>query len=474
MYTEICKLFPSDRANDNTVSTLAQGDLIQALNQENGALANRIQELLTRIEVREEEIKKEETRLNEHISELQVDRVRLEQENQEQGCLITELTKKTEDDLNTIMELQQKVAEGEQQGDESHYVEEQWGFKMHGECTVAVPQGSQGNNQENEVESSVKEMLKDENTHLMMGQQSGSSTTASENHYDPSQSSVQSPPHFSLLTDQVDKLTRSVQSLRTEQEELSGIITFLQEQQRDVTLSVQTQTELKQQLTRTVWGLKVEKDNISQYLDGLKQQQEQLTKVVRRLKDEREQFTRSAPGLTEEKEQLTKSLIDLKIEKEKLLESITNGKEERDQIACSRQSLQMERDQLNHEVLSLKEEKEKLSDSLKCLKGRGDGEKSSCTLEDDRDKLMKLISTLKEEKERIELSVSCLKQEKEQINLHQGPRREGNSHKAALVSRMNPNSAVAMKTETRTEEHTTPRCQTNCDQGNIEQVLFEF
>lgn len=391
----------------------------------------------------------------------------MEQENQEQGCLITELTKKTEDDLNTIMELQQKLTEGEQQGDESHYVDEQCGFKMQSECTAAATEGSQGNNQENEVESSVKEVLKEENTHLMMGQQSGSSTTASGNHYDPSQSSLQSS--------QVDKLTRSVQSLRAEQEELSGIITSLREQQRDVTLSVQTQTELKQQLTRTVWGLKVDKDNVSQYLDGLKQQQEQLTKVVRQMKDKRDQFIRFACGLKEEKEQLTKAIIDLKIEKEKLLESITNGKEERDQIACSRQSLQTERDQLNHEVLSLKEEKEKLSDSLKCLKGRGDGEKSSCTLEDDRDKLMKLISTLKEEKERIELSVSCLKQEKEQINLHQGPRQEGNSHTlATLVSRMNPNSAVTTKTETGTEEHTTPRCQTNCDQGNIEQVLFEF
>lgn len=443
-------MFPSDGTKDNTVSILAQGDLIQTLNQENGALANRIQELLTHIEVREDKIKKEETRLNEHISKLQVDRVRLERENQEQECLITELTKKTEDDLNTIMELQQKLAEGEQQGDESHYIEEQCGFKMQGECTVAVPKGCQGNNQENEVESSVKEVLKEENTHLMMGQQSGSSTTASGNHTS----------------------CRSVQSLRDEQEELSGIITSLREQHRDVTLSVQTQTELKQQLTRTVWGLKVEKDNISQYLDGLKQQQEQLTKAVRRLKDDREQFTRSARGLTEEKEQLTKALIDLKIEKEKLLESITNGKEERDQIACPRQSLQTEKDQLNHEVLSLKEEKEKLSNSLKCRKGRGDGEKSSCTLEDDCDKLMKLISTLKEEKERIELSVSCLKQEKEQINLHQGPRQEGNSHKVALVSRMNPNRAVTTKTETGTE-HTTPRCQTNCDQGNIEQVLFE-
>lgn len=472
MYTEIRKPFPSDGAKDNTVSTLAQGDLIQALNQENGALANRIQELLTHIEVREEEIKKEETRLNENISKLQVDRIRLEQENQEQGCLITELTRKTEDDLNTIMELQQKLAEGEQQGDESLYVDEQCGFKMQGQCT-AVPEGSQWNNQENEVESSVKKVLKEENTHLMVGQQSGSSATASGNHYDPSQSSPQSPPHFSLVTDQVDKLTRSVQSLRAEQEELSGIITSLREQQRDVTLSVQTQTELKQQLTRTVWGLKVEKDNICQYLDGLKQQQEQLTKVVRQLKDERDQFIRFARGLTEEKEQLTKALIDLKIEKEKLLESITNGKEERDQIACSRQSLQIERDQLNHEVLSLKEEKEKLSDSLKCLMGRGDGEKSSCTLEDDRDKLMKLISTLKEEKERIELSVSCLKQEKEQINLHRGPRQEGNSHKAALVNRMNPNNAVATKSETGTEEHTTPRCQANCDQGNTGQVLFE-
>ncbi|XP_047196630.1 paramyosin-like [Hippoglossus stenolepis] len=110
----------SSPPQDNNISAhaqdeLAQDELAQALNQENRALAERIKELLAHIELREVEIKMEQSQLREHASRLEEVRVRQEQENQEQGCLITELTRKTEDDLNTIMELQQKLEESGKQ-----------------------------------------------------------------------------------------------------------------------------------------------------------------------------------------------------------------------------------------------------------------------------------------------------------------------------------------------------------------------
>lgn len=403
--------------------TTPQDELIQALNQENSALARRIQELLTHIEVREEEMKKEEAQLNEHISQLQVARGLLEQESEEQGCLITELTKKTEDDLNTIMELQQEVAEVRQRWDESH---KQGAAERRGESGAPAAEQFRGGTQDDDADagSSEKQAQKEENTHLITGEQLKGS--AEDNPCCSSQRSLQNIPQLGSQTHQLDTLTRSVQSLTSERDELSVAVASLREQQKDVTLSVQTQTEVKQQLTRTVWALKVEKDDVSQHLEGLRRQQEQLAKEVRQLKDEREQCTGGARGLAAEKEELVKDLIGLKTEKEELLDSIANLKKERDQTVRLGQSLQANGDQLNHQVLSLKQEEEKHTDSLKCLQ-KTDGEQSSCTLEGDLDELMKLISTLREEKERLELAVIRLKQEREQIDLHQDQRQEGSS-----------------------------------------------
>ncbi|XP_070770016.1 trichohyalin-like [Enoplosus armatus] len=430
--------------------------LVQALNQENRALADRIQQLLSHIELREEEIKREETQVREHISKLEADGVRLELENQEHACLITELTKKTEDDLNTIMELQQRLEEREQ------HLEE---------C----------------VDRLVESVLKGEEPQLMSSQQPGDSTAASapgsqhNYHFDPLQNSLQSSLHVSSLTDQVGQLTKSVQSLKTEQEELSDDLNSLREQQREVALSVQTQTEVKKQLTRTVWGLKEEKDGVSQSLTGLRQEREQLTRTVCGLRDERDQFIRSMSGLKEEKELLTKSLSGLQREKEKLLEYLSSGKEESDQIMMSLQSLQTERDQLSQAVQYLKQERDGLTNSLKCLKEQRDQEQSSYTLQEDHDKLIKSVSSLREEEERSEHSIICLKQEENQIKLLlQGLREERNSLQADLPRQtqsegwnqkqhlLNPNTVVKTKTETcvGTDEYATQRCQTDDHRGN--------
>lgn len=345
----------------------------------------------------------EKMELEGRITKLEVDAVRLEQDNQEQVCLITELTKKTEDDLNTIMELQQTVAEGQ------HVGQEPWGPQPQSQHTATVSQFFQ--------RSSSKEAAE-----TFPEQQSRTSATASppvchrENDYKPQQNKLGA----NLLTDEVGKLSTSIHSLQMEQEELSNSINSLREQQKDVALSVRTQTEAKQQLTRTVWGLKEEKDRITQFLDGLKQEREQLTRTVRGLKNERNCYIRSTSDTTEEKELLIKTLSDLKMEKENLFKTLSHRKEERDQILCLIQSLKTEGDQLNQTVVSLRREKEELTNSLKCLKEKRDEEKSHYDLDGDRVTLMELVSTPREEMERSELSISRLKREDKQVKLLQG------------------------------------------------------
>lgn len=372
---------------------------------------------MTYIKVREEEINMEKTELEGRIIKLEVDAVRLEQENQEQGCLITELTKKTEDDLNTIMELQQTVAEGEK------VVQESWGSQPQSEHMATVTQCFQWRSREEAAE-------------MLSKQQSHTLTTASppvchlENDYKPHQNSSS----VNLLTDERGKLSISIHSLQMEQEELSNSIHSLREQHKEVALSVLTQTEAKQQLTRTVWGLKEEKDRISQFLDGLKQEREQLTRAICGLKNERDRYIRSTSDTTQEKELLIKTILDLKMEKENLLETLSQRKEERDQILCLIQSFKTERNLLNQTVVSLRQEKEELTNSLKCLKEQRDEKKSNYTSEEDCVTLMELVSTLREEKERTELSISTMKQENKQVKLLQGKIEERTGHNGAQTS----------------------------------------
>ncbi|XP_059201987.1 cingulin-like [Centropristis striata] len=470
----IITLPTDDGGEENTILALNQDDLVQALNLENRALADRIQELLAHIELREEEIKSERTQLREQVSKLEADRVGLEQEQWEQECLITELTKKTEDDLNTIMELQQRISESEQHKKESQIDEELCGSQVQSEYTAAISKSFQQNNLEECVNSLVESVLNGEELHLMSDQQPDDLSTASapcsqhNDHYDVLQNSLQSSQSVNSLTDQVGQLANSVQSLKTEEEELSGCIKSLREQQKEVALSVTTQTEVKQQLTRTVWALKEEKDNISQSLAGLKQEREQLTRTVCGLKDERDQFIRSMSGLKEEKE----SLSGLQKEKDKLLESISSGNEERHQIMKSLESLKTESEQLSQAVLGLKQERDELTDSLECLKEQIDKQQSFHNSQEDRDKLVKSVSSLREDKERLEHSITCLKQEEKQINLLlQGLREERSGLQAALPSqtqtegmnqkRLNPNSTVTTKeTETLVGTGATQRCPT--------------
>lgn len=468
----------------NTI--LAQDDLVQALNQENRALADRIQELLAHIELREGEMKMEQTQLGEHICRLKEDQAQLEQENQEQGCLITELTRKTEDDLNTIMELQQKLVESGECKEGSQVDKELFGSQWQSKNTAVILGRFQQNNLEECVDSLMESVLKGTESQLM-SQQPDNLFTASgpdsqhNKHNDSLQNSPQSNLHVSSLTDEVDQLTKSVQSLKTEKEELISKISYIREEQREVALSVQTQTEEKQCLTRTVWGLKEEKDRISQSLVGLKQEREHLTRTVCGLKDERDQLIKLMNSLKKEKEQLTTCLSGLERENEKLLESLSSGKEEGAQTV---QSLQKESDQLSQTVLSLKLERDELIDSLKRLTEQRDQEQLSYILQEDRDKLLKSISSLKEEKDRIEHSINSLKQEENQImQLLQGLREERNSLETGFHSLTQERNhkhplnqddvGLTKNTETivGTGDYAAHRCQTNNYKENSVQVI---
>ncbi|KAM4555853.1 uncharacterized protein jakmip1 isoform 2-T4 [Odontesthes bonariensis] len=395
---------PSSPAQEDAIIAVAQDDLVQALNQENWALADRIQELMSRAELREEALEKEQTKLRVNISRLKEDGIRLEQENHEQGCLILELTRKTEDDLNAIMELQEKLEELRAAKEESQ------GQK------AGIPEIFLHNNGEEYADSVVASVLQEEVqiSHITDGFTTASLSGCNKKN-DSSQNNSQSIMHVSSLTYQAAKLNNSIQSLKTEEEELIYSINSLRVQQRDVALSVQTQTDEKQLLTRTVWALKEQKDCISQSLAGLKQEKEQLSRAVSGLKNERDQFIRSMSGLKEEKEQLTKSFSALQRDKEAIIKSLSSGREERDQIMQSLQGLQAESNQLSQTVLHLKQQRDKLTDSRKCPTEQRDQEQLANTSKEDHDRLIKAVRGLKEEKGKIEHSVSCLRQEEKQI-----------------------------------------------------------
>lgn len=332
---------------------LDQDDLIQALNQENPALANRIQELLAHIELKNEEIQKEQIQLREKNSKLEENGVRLELEKQEQSSLILELTRKTEDDLNTILELQQKLSEAGDGKEESSSD----AVRCQNDHSSPMSAHLLQNSQEEDADRLVTSMLSKKETQFI--QETNCLTKAPlENHFSFQNNS--NGVHVGLLTAKVTQLTDLVQNLKKEQEELTGNLNDLREQQSQVSLSVRTQTEEKQQLTRTIWTLKEERDRLVEALNNLKQEKEKLTKLVCVLKEERDQVQRSTNALKEEKEQLTESTIDLERHKEAITELISRKKEEEDKIIQMLQDLQKERDQLSQTVLYLKQQTDEL------------------------------------------------------------------------------------------------------------------
>nr|XP_046179000.1 uncharacterized protein LOC124010530 isoform X2 [Oncorhynchus gorbuscha] len=370
--------------DDLSLYALAQDDLALALNQENRALGRRIQELLAHIERQEGESERELVQLRLQVSLLERESSRLEQENLEQGGLITELTRKTEDDLNTIIELQERQVEsgqlGLQQGDSGLTTE------LESEC------GQQGEHAVGSV-------------HAQQGQPTVGVVTSLQGDQTPGSvnNGVPQVDHTveSVCSQQEDRLTtESTCRLREKRDELIGYLSDLKEEREQVALSLSSQTEEKHQLTRSMWVLKEERDQIHKSLCGLKEEKEQLTRSLCGLKDERDKVMRSMCGLKEERDQLVQSVFGLQEERDQPVQSMSGLQEERDQLVQSMSGLQEERDQLVQSMSGLQEERDQLVQSMSGL-------------QEERDQLVQSMSGLQEERDQLVQSMSGLQEERD-------------------------------------------------------------
>ena len=345
-------------------------------------MAERIRDLLAHVDLREDE----RSRLEGRVSELAADVARWERQQREQGCLITELTRKTEDDLNTIMELQQRLAE----------VEEEGKHRRDDEPAAVSVQGPP---------QSVMD---------------GSTGLATDYHL--SRANKLPPESEQKVKEQ-------------EKEELGRSVASLREEQRETALAVQSQTEEKQRLTRTLWAMKEERDGLTGALSALKLEREQLTRAVCGRRDERDQLGRSLSALREERAWLAQALAELKVEREttamEVLHSAGDG--EGDQTTPPRsqeggeESVQLE---CNFNLdgdggLSL------ATGATGCLKQehaevpemshdaskeeREDLLLSICRLEEERGRTEQSIADLKIEEERVMLSIWSLKGERDAL-----------------------------------------------------------
>nr|XP_057919794.1 protein FAM184A-like [Doryrhamphus excisus] len=363
------KMSPTSTPDGSAVQDpVTHSDLLQALNLENRALAVRIRDLLTHIELNEEESQSERSQLREQILRLEEDGVKLVLEKEEQGYLITELTRKTEDDLNTIMELQQKLEAERLERSELKNIEPGPTAALSGWCP--------------------------EKKHLVDCLVQSVATEELPQQVDISTFGTPAGQHSNLST------------LKAEREELTSSVVSLKKEEKEVSLSVQAQTEEKQHLTRTVWALKEEKDKLSGCLKDLKQEKEHLLRAVVGVKDEEAHLRKSVSELKAEKAELTECFPALEREKEKLLEWLSSGREEAHHVARSVEHLKKEKEQLSQAVLTLTAETDKLSDFLRRPKEQ---------TQQERDGLLKSISTLTEEKDQSEHSVRCLKLEEAQM-----------------------------------------------------------
>ncbi|KAJ3587182.1 hypothetical protein NHX12_010780 [Muraenolepis orangiensis] len=301
---------PSSPGQDHALPAPAVDDLVQALNRENRALAERIQELLSHMDLREDKRVKEAARWTERVSRLTADVARREREQQEHGGLITELTRKTEDDLNTIMELQQRLTDKEESDTYECGGDDAFTVSARGSGPHGIKEGSMG-------------LLMD---HPSQADDDGLPETCRHlSHSAATDSAAKLPQDCAvdngvLAHSQAHALTESVWKLQEEEGELAVSVGSLREEQREVSLAVQTQTEDKQRLTRTLWVMKEERDGLTQALGALKLEREQLTRTVCGLRDERDQ-------LREERGHLGKALSELKEERETLskLPSVEEG-----------------------------------------------------------------------------------------------------------------------------------------------------
>eukprot|EP00063_Salmo_salar_P093190 XP_014068025.1 PREDICTED: rootletin-like isoform X3 [Salmo salar] len=348
--------------DDLSLYALAQDDLALALNQENRALGRRIQELLAHIERQEGESERELVQLRLQVSLLERESTRLEQENQEQGGLITELTRKTEDDLNTIIELQERRVESSQLG-----LQQEDRLTTESTCRLR------------------------ENRDELIG-------------------------YLSDLKEEREQVSLSLSSQTEEKHQLTRSMWVLKEERDQIHKSLCSLKEEKEQLTRSLCGLKDERDKVMRSMCGLKEGRDQLVQSMSGLQEERHQPVQSMSGLQEERDQLVQSMSGLQEERHQPVQSMSGLQEERDQLVQSMSGLQEERDQLVQSMSGLQEERDQLVQSMSGLQEERDQLVQSVTgLQEERDQLVQSMSGLQEERDQLVQSMSGLQEERDQL-----------------------------------------------------------
>ncbi|CAL8330520.1 unnamed protein product [Gadus morhua 'NCC'] len=389
--------------------------LVRALNQENRALAERIQELLARVELREEEHAKEAGLLAEGAAAALAAEVgRREREQQEQGGLIAELTRKTEDDLNAIMDLRQRLAVAKEEESARRRAAES-----------EAPGGRRDDGSARGVTAGLARRLGerpsqvDEQTQTCLEQDLP--TTDSSTDPFPGDHCVDQGVAARLQVDalgvaarlRVDALAEAVRALSEEKEELSRCVGPLREEQREVALAVQTRTEEKQRLTRTLWGMKEERDGVAAALSALRQEREQLSRSVCGLREEREQLGRSLEELREERGRLGEELSELRNQTETSTSERTSGGgregvqgDQEDRVELTTQS--------EH---SLNVDDGGLTGSSGGLIEQRETERAYDVSKEERDELLQSVCSLTDERRRVEQSIAILKTEEERLRL---------------------------------------------------------
>ncbi|XP_062332890.1 rootletin-like [Osmerus eperlanus] len=422
---------------------LAQDDLALALNQENRALAGRIQELLAHLELQEGEAERELAQLRLQVLGLERDGARLEQDNEEQVCLIAELTRKTEDDLNTIMDLQQRLNNsGQIRGPQVHDALEsgcglmelpsdhatgsESGQGDRGGGSVNDPPQSEGPvkpvsvpSQVNRAVVSVHVQPPEPAAELENGLRVDPSPVCGQQNKHPT-TELPSGPN---LDDRVvtsgnppkgedgSGTASGSRGERSAAEELLRSVSALREEQRELGRSLQGQTDDKHQLTRSLWVLKEERDQVTLSLQALKQERDLLTRSLCGVREERDKMMRSMSGLKEERDRLSQSVGSLKEERDHFV-----SEKEREHVTQSLHGLEKERDQVERSLCGLKEERDQLTRSMCTLTEERDAlVQSLCDLEEERDKLATSLCGEKEKKDQLTNSLRGLREERDRL-----------------------------------------------------------
>jgi len=379
-------------------------DLVHALNRENRALAERIRELLARLDLREDDDDDERPRLEARVSELAADAARRERRLQEQGCLISELTRKTEDDLNAIMELRQRLAEAQDEG-------------KHPPQSAKDEQPQQeSRRQPDGTEQKLKQQEKEE----LVG-------------------SVAS------LREEQREAALAVRSRTEEKQRLTRALWVMKEERDGLTGSLGTLKLEREQVTRAVCGLRDERDQLGRTLDALREERGWLAQALAELKVRRETATLESLRSVREGEGVQMTPASTLRRSQEDVEELVRSEcypnpdgEGELSLASVPSSGRLKREhaegpETSHDAS--KEEREDLSRSL-------------CRLEEERRRTEQSMADLKMEEEQVMLSIRSLKEERDALKagmgavaFHDKSQSEGRSQEQQLANRIHGEAA---------------------------------